>query len=169
MLSDSVLSRRRPISKWNKSPKKSLFIFPPPYLGFFWQQYWHPRATMGSHHCKPCACGEYNGWSRARAVILRAMFLLLGEPDRVHYDGFAPGLISNYLRVAARPHQDGSRFNGLQFIVSDSPQAAGRCNPAEYLFKKRCKEGLYVWVLGFSRGLSPIHSHQNTVCNREPA
>lgn len=37
------------------------------------------------------------------------------------------------------------------------------------VFKKKGVKKDSVWVLGFSRVLSPLHSHQNTVCNRKPA
>lgn len=48
---------------------------------------------------------------------------------------FLSRLRLKYLQVAGRPHQDGSRFNGLQFTVPDGPRATCRCSSAEAFWK----------------------------------
>lgn len=73
---------------------------------------------------------------QAQNCSLKGGFPSLGRTRLIPlWWGFLSRLISRYLQVAARPHQDGSRFNGLQFIVPDGPRAAGRCSSAEAFWK----------------------------------
>lgn len=119
---------------------------------FFFKHFWAFFPTVWSSQRN---CREDSGWSWPGTVIQRVVFLLLGDPDWFHYDGFLSGLISKYLRVAARPHQDGSRFIGLQFIVCDGPRAAGRCSPAEALWKGVEKVDVILAAFLYSLHLSP--------------